>query len=93
MVPLKQLGKFMKKNEIYWQDKEFVQTIHKCCQKVESMHDNNYLVFEEFLMSHGGEIYCIGGLIEENTQLSNWVSEDFYSLGVYLLETLYGRSF
>lgn len=34
------------------------------------MHENNFLMFEDFLISESGDIKCIGGLIEENTQFS-----------------------
>lgn len=33
-VPLRQLGKFMKKNDICWQDKEFISIIVKCSKQV-----------------------------------------------------------
>ncbi len=56
------------------------------------MHDNNFMVVEEFLIAESGSVYCVGGMVEENAQLSDKTGEDFYELGVYLLETLYGKS-
>ena len=57
------------------------------------MHENNFMMFEEFLITESGKVQCIGGLIEENTQFSEKVSEDYHALAVYLIETLYGKSF
>lgn len=54
------------------------------------MHDNNFVVVEEFMIAQSGSVYCVG-MLEESVQLSGRTGQDFFELGVYLLETLYGR--
>jgi hypothetical protein len=52
------------------------------------MHDNNFVVVEEFMIAQSGSVYCVGML---EAQLSGRKGQDFFELGVYLVETLYGR--